>query len=137
MSFSPPPVLPTTPPRPASWWQRRVVEPVRNILRQGLTPPQLALTVAVGVPLGLVPILGITTLLATFAAVRLRLNVAATLLVSHLMSPVQLLILIPLLRIGARLLGNGQGPELTMSQLRRLFAHDWGSALALLWRAGA
>ncbi|MCB2410928.1 DUF2062 domain-containing protein, partial [Hymenobacter sp. BT178] len=26
---------------------------------------------------------------------------------------------------------------LTMSQLRRLFAHDWGSALALLWRAGA
>lgn len=137
VSYSAPPALPTPPPRPASWWQRRLVEPLRNILRQGLTPPQLALTVAVGIPLGLIPILGVTSLLATFAAVRLRLNVAATLIVSHLMSPLQLLALIPLLRIGARLLGNGQGPELTMDQLRTLFASDWGSALSLLWRAGA
>ncbi|PJJ60723.1 DUF2062 domain-containing protein [Hymenobacter chitinivorans] len=135
---SAPSVLPATPPpRPDSWWRRRVVEPLRNILKQGLTPPQLALTVALAVPLGLVPILGITTVVATFAAVRLRLNVAATLIVSHLMSPLQLLVLIPLLRFGARLLGNGQGPELSLDQLRHLFATDWGSALSLLWRAGA
>ncbi|MCB2379511.1 DUF2062 domain-containing protein [Hymenobacter sp. BT635] len=136
MSFSAPPALPSAPPQRPSWW-RRVLEPLRNILRQGLTPPQLALTVALGVPLGLVPILGITTVLATFAAVRLRLNVAALLIISHLMSPLQLLVLIPLLRWGARLLGNGQGPELTMGQLRTLFSHDWSSALSLLWRAGA
>ncbi|WP_167856722.1 DUF2062 domain-containing protein [Hymenobacter aquaticus] len=135
MSSSVPPVLPPAPPQRPSWRQR-VLEPLRNILRQGLTPPQLALTVALGVPLGLVPILGITTVLASFAAVRLRLNVAATLIVSHLMSPLQLLVLIPLLRWGARLLGNGQGPELTIAQLRTLFAHDWSSALSLLWRAG-
>jgi uncharacterized protein (DUF2062 family) len=137
VSSSAPSVLPSAPPqRPDSWWRRRVADPVRNILKQGLTPPQLALTVALGVPMGLVPILGITTVLATFTAVRLRLNVAATLLISHLMSPVQLLILIPLLRWGAKLLGNGQGPELTIAQLKIQFAQDWGSALSLLWRAG-
>ncbi|TGE16431.1 DUF2062 domain-containing protein [Hymenobacter elongatus] len=130
-------MLPPVPPQRPGWWRRRIVEPVRNILRQGLTPPQLALTVALSVPMGLVPVLGITTLLATFAAVRLRLNVVAMLLISHLMSPLQLLLIIPLLRLGARLLGNGQGPELTLDQLQYLFASDWGSALALLWRAGA
>ncbi|WP_167856257.1 DUF2062 domain-containing protein [Hymenobacter metallicola] len=130
-------VLPSAPPqRPGNWWRRRVVDPVRNILKQGLTPPQLALTMALGIPMGLVPILGITTLLATFTAVRLRLNVAAMLIVSHLMSPFQLIVLIPLMRLGARLLGNGQGPELTIDQLSTLFKHDWTSALALLWRAG-
>ncbi|UOQ71221.1 DUF2062 domain-containing protein [Hymenobacter cellulosilyticus] len=114
-----------------------MVDPLRNILKQGLTPPQLALTVALAVPMGLVPVLGITTLLATFAAVRLRLNVAAMLIISHLMSPLQLVVLIPLLRYGARLLGNGQGPELSIGQLRHLFATDWSSGLSLLWRAGA
>ncbi|UOQ51990.1 DUF2062 domain-containing protein [Hymenobacter cellulosivorans] len=138
MSAPVPSVLPAAPPpRPENWWRRRVLGPLRNILKQGLTPPQLALTVALAVPLGLVPILGITTLLASFAAVRLRLNVAATLIVSHLMSPLQLVVLIPLLRFGARLLGNGQGPELSLSQLQHLFATDWTSALSLLWRAGA
>ena len=75
------------PPR-ASWLRRRVLMPLLGLLQQGLSPTQLALTVALGVVFGLIPILGVTTLLATFTAVRLRLNVAAMLLISHLMSPV-------------------------------------------------
>ena len=81
--------------------------------------------------------MGITTLMATTAAVRLRLNVAALLLVSHLMSPLQLLLIIPLMRLGAKLIGNGQGPQLTLEQLQYLFSHDWQQALHLLWQASA
>jgi len=113
-----------------------VVEPVLNILRQGLTPKQLALTAALGIVFGLVPVLGITTLLGTATAVRLRLNVAALLLISHLMSPLQLLLIIPLMRQGAKLLGSSGGPELTLEQLKYLFAHDWQQAVQLLWQAG-
>jgi uncharacterized protein (DUF2062 family) len=109
---------------------------VLNILRQGLTPKQLSLTVALGIVFGLVPILGITTLLGTATAVRLRLNVAALLLVSHLMSPVQLLLIIPLMKLGAKLIGSNEGPELTLEQLKHLFATDWQQALHLLWQAG-
>jgi uncharacterized protein (DUF2062 family) len=138
VSSSIPPVSQTpTPPISSSWWRRRIVEPVLNILRQGLTPKQLALTVALGVVFGLVPLLGITTLLGTAAAVRLRLNVAALLLVSHLMSPVQLLLIIPLMRLGARLVGEDSGPELTITKLKYLFSHDWQQALHLLWQACA
>ena len=119
---------------PPSWWRRRVVQPLLNLLRQGLTPHQLALTVALGSACGLIPLLGVTTLLATFGAVRLRLNVAATLLIAHLWSPVQLLLIIPLLRQGARLWG-GHAPELTLEKLRFLFGHDLLAALGLLWHA--
>ncbi|QNH63783.1 DUF2062 domain-containing protein [Hymenobacter sediminicola] len=135
MSLSVPPVS-SAPPVPVSWWRRRLVSPLLNMLKQGLSPAQLSLTVALGVIFGTVPILGITTLMATATAVRLRLNVAALLLVSHLMSPVQLVLLIPLLRLGAGLIGNGKGPELTLTQLQYLFAHDWQQALQLLWQAG-
>lgn len=130
----PEPTAPISTPSP-SWLRRRVVAPVLGLLRQGLSPEQLALTIAVGVGVGLVPFLGAITTLATLAALRLRLNVAAMQLVSHLMTPLQLLIFVPLLRQGARLLGNAQEKELTLTQIRQLFGHDWRAALHLLWRA--
>src|SRR3712207_413477 len=102
---SPPATSPKLP-RP-NWLRRRVLTPLLSLLQQGLSPTQLALTVALGIVFGLIPVLGVTTLLSTFVAVRLRLNVAALLLISHLMSPVQLLLLIPLLQLGARVVGDG------------------------------
>lgn len=105
-----------------------------GLLKQGLTPHQLALTLALGTAAGLVPMLGITTLLATFAAVRLRLNVAATLLVAHLWSPVQLLLIIPFMSQGAKLWG-AHSPPLSLERLQYLFSHDWVGALKLLWHA--
>ncbi|MFD2784359.1 DUF2062 domain-containing protein [Hymenobacter rubripertinctus] len=132
-SAAPVPASPTPAP-PAGWWRRRVGQPLLGLLRQGLTPHQLALTVALGTACGLIPMLGVTSLLATFGAVRLRLNVAATLLIAHLWSPVQLLLIIPLLRQGARLWG-GHTPTLTLDKLRTLFSHDWLAALSLLWHA--
>jgi uncharacterized protein (DUF2062 family) len=112
-----------------------VVQPLLSLLQQGLSPTQLALTVALGVAFGLIPVLGVTTLLSTYAAVRLRLNAAALLLISHLMSPFQLLLLIPLLQIGARLVGDETDTQLTLQQLQHLFSTDWMEAARLLWRA--
>ncbi len=128
--------LPITPPvaPPQGWVRRRIVQPVLGLLSQGLTAHQLALTVALGTSFGLVPMLGITTLLATFTAVRLRLNVAAILLIAHLWSPVQLLLIIPFMSQGAKLWGS-HSPALTLEKLQYLFAHSWAEALRLLWHA--
>lgn len=125
----------TGPLPPAGWFRRRVVTPLSGLLRQGLAPEQLALTVALGASVGLVPLLGATTALAAFVALRLRLNVAALQLVAHLAGPVQLLLLLPLLRQGAHLFGDAAAPDLTLSSLRQLLAHNWRGALSLLWRA--
>ena len=132
---SPLPAANATTPPPDGWWRRRVRGPLLDLLRQGLTPEQLALTVAVGVGIGVVPFLGAITSVATVVALRLRLNIAALQLISHLMTPVQLLLLVPQLRLGARLIGNTAATELTLANVRTLFAHDWRAALHLLWQA--
>ncbi|WP_197070405.1 DUF2062 domain-containing protein [Hymenobacter sp. DG25B] len=125
----------TTPLPRSGWFRRRVLEPLLNLLRQGLSPRQLALTVALAFSCGLVPLLGVTTLLATATAVRLRLNVAALLLISHLLSPLQLLLMIPLLQWGEKLISNSKSSGLTLEKLRHYFANDWAGGLQVLWRA--
>jgi uncharacterized protein (DUF2062 family) len=132
-----PEITPAAPAPPASWLRRRVLAPLLNLLRQGLSPSQLALTVALGVVIGSIPLMGAITTVATLVALRLRLNVAALQLISHLMTPLQMLLIIPLLRYGARLMGNTQKNELTIAHIRHLFSNDWRGALQLLWRAEA
>jgi len=126
----------STPPAPqGSWFRRKVIAPVLGLLKQGLSPEQLALTFAVGAVVGLIPFLGAITTVATLVALRLRLNVAAMPVVSHMMTPLQLVLIVPLLRWGARLLGGAEKNELTVDGIRTLFANDWRAALQLLWRA--
>ena len=126
---------PEAPPR--TWLQRRLVDPFMSLLKAGLSPGSLALTVGLGVAFGLAPIFGITTIISTAVALRLRLNVAAMQLVCHVLSPLQLLLLLPLLRWGATLLGQGQlVANLSLNQIRHMAKADgWGSVLHLLWRA--
>jgi len=127
-------VAPTPPPR--TWLQRRLIDPFLSLLKAGLAPGSLALTAGLGVAFGLAPTFGVTTLISTAVALRLRLNVAAMQLVSHLMGPFQLLLLLPLLRWGATLLGHNQEvANLTVSQIKTMFQTDAGHLFRLLWRA--
>ncbi|WP_426061961.1 DUF2062 domain-containing protein [Hymenobacter sp. B1770] len=128
-------VPPPAPPR--SWVYRRVLAPFLNLLKAGLSPEKLALTVSLGVAFGLVPTFGVTSVVSAATALRLQLNVPAMQLVAHLMSAFQLLLLVPLLRAGAFILGHGhEVANLTLAGLRRLITHDgWGAVGQLLWRA--
>jgi uncharacterized protein (DUF2062 family) len=80
--------------------QRRLVAPLLALLRQGVSPRKLALSLALGIVIGLVPILGVSTALCALAALALRLNMPAIQLVNYLLTPLQLLLIIPLLRLG-------------------------------------
>lgn len=124
-------------PPPRTWVQRRLFDPFMSLLKAGLSPGSLALTVALGVALGVAPTVGLTTIICTAVALRLRLNVAAMQLVCHLLSPVQLLLLLPLLRWGATILGQGERvATLTLTQIRHMVSTEgWGSVAQLLWRA--
>lgn len=122
---------------PRSWLRRRVLDPLLDLLKAGLSPSKLALTVALGVAFGLVPTFGITTVVSAAVGLRLRLNVAAMQLAAHLMSVFQLALLVPFLRGGATIMGQGhQVAHLTIDSLRQLIDRDgWGAAGRLLWRA--
>jgi uncharacterized protein (DUF2062 family) len=83
-----------------SFWQRRVVAPIVAQLRRGITPEKIALTIALGLVLGVFPILGSTTLLCGLAAVVLRLNQPIIQLVNYFAYPLQLALIIPIYRAG-------------------------------------
>src|SRR5258706_253132 len=89
----------------ASFWQRRVVIPILNQLKQGITPEKIALTIALGALLSVFPILGATTLLCSLAAFALRLNQPIIQVINYLAYPLQIALLIPFYRAGERLLG--------------------------------
>ena len=80
--------------------RRRIVAPLRALLRQGATPEKLALSLALGITIGLVPVLGVSTALCAGVAFALRLNMPAIQLVNYLLAPLQLLLVIPFLRFG-------------------------------------
>lgn len=122
---------------PPSWLRRRLLDPVLDLLRAGLSPGKLALTVSLGMAFGLVPTFGVTTLVSAAVGLRLRLNLPLMQLAAHLMSAFQLALLIPFLRGGATILGEGHRvAHLTLRSLRQLLDHDgWGAVGQLLWRA--
>jgi uncharacterized protein (DUF2062 family) len=82
-----------------------VADPVVAQLRQGITPEKLALSLALGVVLSAVPILGITALFCVAAAAALRLNQPAILAANYAATPVQVALYIPFFRAGAWLFG--------------------------------
>lgn len=102
---------------PDSLWQRRVVGPLTAQLRQGITPEQLALTLALGAVLGVFPILGATTALCAVAGVALRLNQPAIQLVNYLMYPLQIALLLPFYRAGEKLFGAEPVPIFSVTEL--------------------
>jgi uncharacterized protein (DUF2062 family) len=97
--------------------RRRVVDPILAQLRQGVTPRKLALSIALGVVVSVMPVLGITALVAVALGALLRLNQPAILAANYAAYPLQILLFIPFFEAGAWITG---GPPVTFSlaQLR-------------------
>jgi uncharacterized protein (DUF2062 family) len=94
------------------FWTQRVAEPVMALLRQGLTPEGLALSLAFGIAAGLFPVIGATTILGLLFGTVLRLNLPALQLANWLAYPLQLALILPLVRLGEWLAG---APPVTFS----------------------
>ncbi len=71
------------------------------LLRMGATPERLAWSLAVGVVVGVNPLLGSTTLLALGVAAAFRLNLAASQLGNHVMYPVELAMFPVFVKLGS------------------------------------
>jgi hypothetical protein len=89
-------------------------------LTRGLSPRKAALAVALGAWLGVVPLLGATTLLCLLAGWLLRLNHAVLQMSNLLVYPLQLLLLIPFMDLGAHAFGGG-APGLDIGTLMARF----------------
>jgi uncharacterized protein (DUF2062 family) len=103
----------------------RVVNPVLQQLRQGVTPEKLALSLALGVVVSVMPILGITTLFALALAAALRLNPAAVVAANYAAYPLQILLYLPFFELGTWVT-RGPPVPFTLPQIRaELAAGIW------------
>jgi uncharacterized protein (DUF2062 family) len=82
------------------WLHRKLIHPLLTLLMQGISPRRLALCVAIGVVVGNIPVLGVSTIICGIIALVFRLNLPAIQLVQAAMAPTQLLLIIPFVRLG-------------------------------------
>lgn len=108
----------------------KVVSFARKIFHQGLTPHQLALTIALGVAVGIVPLVWGATPLCALLAFRLRLNQVAIQAVNYLVYPLQIVLFLPFYTLGAAIFP--WGPVLSPTSLRAGLQPDLSGNLTLL-----
>jgi uncharacterized protein (DUF2062 family) len=114
--------------------QERLLSPLLALLKQGLAPRELALCIALGAGIGLFPVLGVSTPLLTIIALARKLNLAAIQLVSYAMSPVQLVLIIPFMRLGEWAVGAEPLP-MTIASGMEILATGILEAIITLWDA--
>jgi uncharacterized protein (DUF2062 family) len=96
-------------------------------LRQGVSPRRLALTLALGIAIGCIPVIGVPTVLCAALALTLRLNLPAIQAANYAAMPLQLLLIVPFVRLGEFLFSGGtsaaRGSLLLPLQPFTLLAH--------------
>lgn len=76
----------------------------------GATPQTLAWSIAIGLLIGINPVIGTTTLFCLAVSLPFRLNVVAAQIANHAMFPVELGLVIPFIRLGSRVFGTAAMP---------------------------
>ncbi|MEQ8243942.1 MAG: DUF2062 domain-containing protein [Fulvivirga sp.] len=112
----------------------KLLKPLLGFLKQGMTPTRLALSVSLGFVFGLFPVVGITTVLCLLIAVIFKLNVAAIQLINYIVYPLQLLLIIPFINLGSKILNVNPIPY-SISELIDMVKNDFLLALKQLWVA--
>ena len=121
-------------------------------LRQGISPRRLALTIALGFAIGCIPVLGVPTVLCAVLALLLKLNQPAIQAANYAAMPLQLILIVPFMRLGKWIFGFGpahlqfsdslrhiaiQGPFVQIGRLAGQALFGWmlvaGPAVMLLW----
>ncbi|KAG0500952.1 hypothetical protein HPP92_001024 [Vanilla planifolia] len=94
------------------WLKRKIVDPLMQILRKGAEPKKLAFSTAIGITLGLFPICGVTAILCgmAIAMLRSRCHAPSVMLANFIVTPVELSLVIPFLRLGELLTGGPHFP---------------------------
>lgn len=127
-----------------TWVYRRGVLPILALLRMGATPRTLAWSIAAGLLIGINPLLGTTTLLCLAVTSFFRMNLVAAQIANHSMFPVELGLVIPFIRLGARVFHTAPMPlsprafltaarSTPLALIRQLWLWEWHALV--LWAA--
>ncbi len=114
--------------------RKKVFRRILLFLRKGISPHKLALSLALGITLGLIPLYGLTTILITLVAFGFRLNITATHFAHYIVHPIQIILFLPFLKIGDWLFNNSNLPG-SFSQFLTMIKTDLWGTLHHFWLA--
>lgn len=100
----------------------KVLRPLLRQLRGGVTPRRMAWSLALGMVIGINPSVGLTTLLVVMLAWVLGLNQVASLVGTHVVAPLHLILFIPFIDLGVHLFHTRRLP-LSRKQIEHLSHH--------------
>lgn len=118
----------------AAFLHRGIATPILDLLRQGITPEKIALSIALGIALGVTPVIGSTTILCLLVAIVFDLNLPAIQLVNCIVYPLQFALLVPFIRMGAWIFAE-QPAKISVARILNLIRADVWSAIGTLWTA--
>ncbi|KAI4318253.1 hypothetical protein L6164_026042 [Bauhinia variegata] len=106
----------------SNWFQKKIIDPLLQILRRGAEPKQLAFSAALGITLGLFPICGVTVFLCGMAIALLGpfCHAPTVMLANFIATPIELSLVVPFLRFGELISGGAHFP-LTSDALKKVF----------------
>jgi hypothetical protein len=123
---------------------RRGVLPILALLRMGATPQRLAWSIAAGLLIGINPLLGTSTIVSLAVAAAFRLNLVASQMTNHASWPLEIVLVVPFIRLGARVFHTAPMPlsphlfleaarASPLAVIRQLWVWEWHALL--VWAA--
>ena len=107
-------------PKP-SFWQRRLIDPIKKQLTQGVTPKKISATLGVGAVCGVFPFFGFTSLLNLGVGIALRLNQPILQVLNQLLGPVQLVMILVYVK-GGEFIWQTTGTPFSVREMLTSFA---------------
>jgi uncharacterized protein (DUF2062 family) len=112
--------------------KEKLLNLIQSLLKEGMSLKKISFCIALGVALGIFPVLGTTTLLCTIAAFSLRLNIPAIQVVNYVVYPLQILLLVPFYSVGSWLFGDARWAVIGANVTDMLTTDFWGN-VSFLW----
>lgn len=78
---------------------------IKALLKEGLTPKQLALSIVISILVSVFPVFGISTIVLTALAVPLKLNLPIMIAVSYVAEFLKALLILPFIKVGGLIFG--------------------------------
>lgn len=104
------------------WFRHHLLRPLLRALRGGVTTRRLAWSLAFGMVVGINPSVGLTTVLVVLVAWVFGLSKLASLIGTHVVAPLHLLLFIPFIELGVHLFHTRKLP-MDRKQLEHLSHH--------------
>ena len=110
----------------------KYVVPVKKLLMQGISPRSIAIGIAGAAVIGVFPVLGSTTILCTAFALAFRLNLPLVQLINFTVYPLQLILLVPFMKLG-EMLFRFETLQYGFDDIVKMIGENTFNAIAVLW----